>query len=98
MCQYEKSSSGRTFGAVGGLNMTIVVVPRKLFMAIILANSASFIFSHHHPRQNVEPSAKGISMTHQLVEYRKVLGIKVMDRVIVKQTLNHVENKDEGEL
>lgn len=52
---------------VGGLNISLVL-PREVFKAAILNNSASVIFSHQHPSQNVEPSNEDISITQRLVE------------------------------
>jgi DNA repair protein RadC len=40
------------------------------------------MFAHNHPSGNLEPSQEDISITKQLVESGKILGIPVQDHII----------------
>jgi len=56
--------------------------PREVFRGAIVATAASVIFAHNHPSDNTEPSQEDISITRQLVESGKILGIPVHDHII----------------
>lgn len=57
--------------------------PREVFREAILENSASIILVHNHPSGNLEPSREDISITKQMVEAGKIIGIAVHDHIIV---------------
>jgi DNA repair protein RadC len=69
----------------GTLN-TSLVHPRECFKAAIRESAASVIFLHNHPSGNPEPSAEDLSITKQLVESGKILGIPVHDHIILAGT------------
>ena len=56
--------------------------PREIFRGAILVTSASIIVAHNHPSGNLEPSAEDISLTRQLLEAGKIVGITLYDHVI----------------
>ena len=56
--------------------------PREVFRGAIVATAASVILAHNHPSDNTEPSQEDISITRQLVESGKILGIPVHDHII----------------
>jgi DNA repair protein RadC len=56
--------------------------PREVFRGSIVATAASIILAHNHPSGNVEPSHEDISITKQLVESGKIIGIPVHDHLI----------------
>jgi DNA repair protein RadC len=56
--------------------------PREVFRGAIVATAASVILAHNHPSDNIEPSQEDISITRQLVESGKILGIPVHDHII----------------
>ena len=56
--------------------------PREVFRGAIISTSASIILAHNHPSGNVEPSQEDISITKQLVESGKIVGIPVHDHII----------------
>jgi DNA repair protein RadC len=58
---------------VGGLNASLVV-PREVFKAPILNNSASIIVSHQHPSGDVSPSREDVEVTKRLAECEKSWG------------------------
>ena len=66
----------------GTLNSSLVH-PRECFREAIKENAASVIFFHNHPSGNPEPSQEDISITKQLVESGKILGIPVHDHIIL---------------
>lgn len=82
---------------VGSLNASLVV-PREVFKAAILNNSASVIFSHQHPSQVVSPSREDISVTQRLVECGKILGIEVLDHVIVNAKAEYYSMKEQNKM
>ena len=68
--------------ALGGISSSMVD-PRVLFAGLILMGAQSFIFSHNHPSSSLEPSADDISLTRQLKDAGKILGIRLLDHIIV---------------
>ncbi|MGA3243394.1 MAG: DNA repair protein RadC [Bacteroidota bacterium] len=75
---------GLTVVSEGTLNSSLVH-PREVFRDAIVATSASIIVMHNHPSGNPEPSQEDITITRQLVESGKVLGIPVHDHVIIAE-------------
>lgn len=66
----------------GTLNASLVH-PREVFKAAIDERAASVILLHNHPSGNPEPSAEDISITEQLRQAGKIMGIPVRDHIIV---------------
>jgi DNA repair protein RadC len=56
--------------------------PREVFRSAIVSSCASLILAHNHPSGNPEPSQEDISITKQLVESGKIIGIPVHDHII----------------
>jgi DNA repair protein RadC len=65
----------------GTLNASLVH-PREIFRGAIVATCASIVVAHNHPSGNPEPSAEDITITRQVVEAGKIVGIPVHDHVI----------------
>jgi DNA repair protein RadC len=65
----------------GTLNSSLVH-PREVFRGAIVATCAAIILAHNHPSNNGEPSAEDVTITKQLVEASKVIGIPVHDHII----------------
>lgn len=57
--------------------------PRECFREAIRQAAASVIFVHNHPSGNPEPSEEDLSVTKQLVDSGKILGITVHDHIII---------------
>lgn len=68
--------------SIGILNSSLVH-PREVFKLAYMINAASVIVSHNHPSGNTEPSNEDITMTKQLVEAGKILGIPLHDHIII---------------
>jgi DNA repair protein RadC len=66
----------------GTLNSSLVH-PRECFSEALKEKAASVIFVHNHPSGNPEPSQEDLSITRQLTEAGKILGIPVYDHIIV---------------
>lgn len=56
--------------------------PREVFRGAIVATAASIVIAHNHPSDNPEPSQEDISITKQIVESGKIIGIPVHDHII----------------
>jgi DNA repair protein RadC len=59
-----------------------LVDPRLVFRGAIIANCAAIIVGHNHPSGNPEPSSEDISITKQLIEAGKIIGITIHDHII----------------
>lgn len=59
------------------------VHPREVFHSAIIDRAASVILVHNHPSGNPEPSEEDCSVTRQIVESGRILGIPVHDHVII---------------
>jgi DNA repair protein RadC len=66
-----------------GLLNSSLTHPREVFREAILENAASVILIHNHPSGNLEPSREDISITKQIVEAGKIIGISVHDHIII---------------
>lgn len=66
----------------GTLNASLVH-PREVFKAAVDDRAASVILLHNHPSGNPEPSAEDISITEQLRQAGRIMGIPVRDHIIV---------------
>lgn len=80
------NSSNKVIGeytlSEGGLSSSIVE-PRAVFEKAILEHASSVICVHNHPSGNLNPSQEDISVTRQLVQAGKLMGIRVHDHVII---------------
>ncbi len=65
-----------------GLLNSSLVHPREVFRGAIVATAANIILAHNHPSGNTEPSTEDISITRQLIEAGKIVGISVFDHLI----------------
>jgi len=68
--------------AVGSLNTNAIRVG-ELFREAIRGNCAAIVVAHNHPSGDPSPSREDISITHQIVEAGKLLGIDVLDHIII---------------
>ena len=65
-----------------GLLNSSLTHPREVFRGAIVATAASVILAHNHPSESIEPSQEDISITKQIVEAGKIIGIPVHDHII----------------
>ena len=67
---------------IGTLN-GVLVEPREVFRAAIIANAASIILGHNHPSGDPYPSSADIQITRTLTAAGKLLKIEVMDHIVL---------------
>lgn len=60
-----------------------VVHPREVFKEAYLVGATSFICIHNHPSGNVLPSNQDLTITKQLVEIGKIMGVFLNDHLII---------------
>ncbi len=68
--------------SVGSLTAS-VVHPREVFQDAIRDGAASVVCVHNHPSGDPAPSAQDRTITRQLHESSKVLGIRLLDHIII---------------
>lgn len=68
--------------SMGTLNASLVH-PREIFRRAVHAAAASVILIHNHPSGETAPSSEDRSITMQLCECGKLMGISVLDHIIV---------------
>ena len=61
----------------------VLVTPRDVFKAAILANAAAVILCHSHPSGDPTPSPDDLALTRRLAAAGTLLGIEVLDHIIV---------------
>ena len=66
-----------------GLLDTILVHPREVFRAAIMANAAGIVLVHNHPSGDPAPSEADIKVTRDLIRAGQLLKIEVVDHVII---------------
>ena len=57
---------------------TVLVTPREVFKAAILANAAAVILCHSHPSGDPTPSPDDVALTRRLAAAGTLLGIEVL--------------------
>lgn len=62
---------------------SVLVSPRDVFKAALLANAAAIVVGHNHPSGDPTPSPDDIALTRRLVEAGTLMGIDVLDHVVV---------------
>jgi len=64
---------------------TLLVHPREVFRAAIVANAAAIVLVHNHPSGDPTPSEADIKVTRDLIRAGQLLKIEVVDHVIIGQ-------------
>jgi DNA repair protein RadC len=59
------------------------VYPREVVKRALELSASALILVHNHPSGDPTPSAADISMTREIIEVAKPLGITVHDHIIV---------------
>lgn len=62
---------------------TLLVHPREVFRAAIVANAAAMVLVHNHPSGDPTPSESDIKVTRDLIRAGQLLKIDVLDHVIL---------------
>ena len=69
-----------------GILDTILVHPREVFRAAIIAGAAKIAVIHNHPSGDPSPSEADIMVTRDLIRAGKILRIEVIDHLIMGRT------------
>lgn len=67
---------------IGTVDQTPFYV-REIIKRALLIGSTSIIISHNHPSGDAQPSSSDISLTNQLAEACKSIGIELIDHIII---------------
>ena len=74
--------TGHTFAATGTLD-TILIHPREIYHAAILANAAAIVLAHNHPSGDPTPSEADIKVTRDLIRAGQLLKIEMLDSIVI---------------
>ena len=66
----------------GNVNSSIVR-PAEVLRAAVIDSAPSIIIAHNHPSQDPTPSPEDVSITRDLVQGGKLLGIDLLDHVVI---------------
>jgi DNA repair protein RadC len=95
------ATSGRVLGintvTVGTADSSLVH-PREVFKPAILAGATSIIIAHNHPGGTNQPSNEDLSITRQLVEASKIIGIPIRDHVIIADDDGYYSFAEHGQM
>ena len=68
---------------IGGIDQCFID-PRILFKRLLTVGAAVFIIVHNHPTGDCEPPSKeDISITNNIKEISKIIGIQLLDHIII---------------
>ncbi len=67
---------------VGTLNESVVHA-REIFKRAIELNAAAIIVAHNHPSGDPTPSDADITVTKELIESGRIIGIEILDHIII---------------
>jgi len=62
---------------------TLLVHPREVFRAAVIAAAAAIVLAHSHPSGDPTPSEADIKVTRDLIRAGQLLKIEVLDHVII---------------
>jgi DNA repair protein RadC len=82
MVNTRRRIMGHNLVSIGTLD-TILVHPREVFRAPIIAAAAAIIMLHNHPSGDPTPSDADIKVTRDLMPAGQLLKIEVLDHVIM---------------
>lgn len=69
-----------------GSSSSCPVDPREVFSAALSVRASAVVLAHNHPSGDPEPSSLDVSLTHQLTEGGRMLGIRVMDHLVIGES------------
>jgi DNA repair protein RadC len=62
---------------------TLLVHPREVFRAAVIAGAAALVLVHNHPSGEPQPSEADIKVTRDLMRAGQLMKIEVLDHVII---------------
>lgn len=94
MLNTRRRVKGHQLVSLGTLD-TILVHPREVFRAAIIAGSAAIIMMHNHPSGDPTPSDADVKYTRDLIRAGQLVKIEVLDHVIIGNP-NHCSLRELG--
>ena len=82
MLNTRRRITGHVIAATGTLD-TILIHPREIYHAAILANAAAIVLCHNHPSGDAQPSEADIKVTRDLIRAGQLLKIEMLDSVVI---------------
>jgi DNA repair protein RadC len=73
---------GHQLITIGTLD-TLLVHPREVFRAAIIAAAGAIVVAHNHPSGDPTPSEADIKVTRDLIRAGQLLRVEVLDHVII---------------
>lgn len=83
LCLNRKNRLIRQCETTSGTASNSLVHPREVFRDAIRCGASAIICAHNHPSGDPSPSAADISVTRELREAAKIVGIDLLDHVII---------------
>ena len=75
---------------------TLLVHPREVFRAAVIAAAAAIVLAHSHPSGDPTPSEADIKVTRDLIRAGQLLKIEVLDHVIMGAAGRHASLRSLG--
>jgi|GEM_PF-588935 len=82
MLNTRRRVRGHQLVTIGTLD-TLLVHPREVFRAAIIAAASAIVVMHNHPSGEPQPSEADIKVTRDLIRAGQLMKIEVLDHVIV---------------
>jgi DNA repair protein RadC len=82
MLNTRRRIKGHQLLTIGTLD-TLLVSPREVFRAAVIACAAALVLMHNHPSGDPTPSEADIKVTRDLIRAGQLLKIEVLDHVIM---------------
>lgn len=82
MLNTRRRVKGHHLVSIGTLD-TIIVHPREVFRAAVIAGASAVVLAHNHPSGDPTPSDSDIKVTRDLIRAGQLLKIEVLDHVII---------------
>ncbi len=82
MLNTRRRVKGHQMITVGTMD-TLLVHPREVFRAAVIASAAAVVLMHNHPSGDPAPSQADINITRDLIRAGLLLKIEVLDHVIM---------------
>lgn len=83
---------GRSMVTLGTVSSSLVH-PREVFRYLVIQSASAFAVVHNHPSGDPAPSRADISVTRQLREASKIMGIDLVDHLIIGNKDDDAMNK-----
>lgn len=77
---------------------SVVVSPREVFQAALLAHASAVVVGHNHPSGDPTPSPDDRELTRRLTAGGSLIGVSVLDHIVVGHDGRYFSFKETGGL